>query len=201
MPQRPRPDVARMYDYYLGGTANYPVDRVAAERVLAIEPMIRSAAWANRGLPTMNNTHDVVRAVNPNVRVVYVDSNPEAVAHGRQLIEQSGAGVYYIQGDVRSSEDILSNPTVAEHIDFIRPVGLLMIGVLYFVADPYPPVNTFVERICSGSYLAVSHLTSDHQAETIVSAEQEVYTETNENLFFRNKAEIEAFFTASGQPL
>jgi hypothetical protein len=221
-----RPDVARMYDYYLGGTANYAIDRQAAERVLDIEPMIRSAAWANRGflqrasgwiarqgvdqfldlgagLPTMNNTHDVVHTVNPDARVVYVDSNPEAVAHGRRLIDDAGAGegVSYIRGDIRLPEEVLSSSIVAEQIDLARPVGLLLIGVLYFVADPYPPVNTFVERLCSGSYLAVSHLTSDHQAESIVSAEQSVYTETNENIYFRGRSEIEAFFTGSVPPL
>ena len=100
-----RPSPARLYDYYLGGTCNFAVDREAAEKLKAVVPDIEDGAWANRGfhgraavwmaergirqfidigsgLPTQNNTHDAVHKVAPDARVVYVSDDPMVIAHG-----------------------------------------------------------------------------------------------------------------------
>lgn len=127
------PSAAGMYDYYLGGTAHTPADRVAAEQVTQILPEIGDAAWANRGflqravrrmaadwgirqfvdigsgLPTQRNTHDVVAGVTSQARVVYVDSDPVAVARGRELLTGTDA-VTVIEGDVRQPAAILDHP-------------------------------------------------------------------------------------------
>ena len=100
------PNVARMYDYYLGGKDNFEPDRIAAEEVLALVPGLRRAAVENRrflrrvvrflaaevgvsqfldigvGLPTQGAVHEVVREINPHARVVYVDYDPVVVSHG-----------------------------------------------------------------------------------------------------------------------
>ncbi|MGH3171861.1 MAG: SAM-dependent methyltransferase, partial [Trebonia sp.] len=108
------PSPARLYDYYLGGQHNYEVDRVAAEKLRGKMPELTEAAWANRGfhqraarwmasrgvrqfidigsgLPTVGNTHEVVRQAVPGTRVVYVDSDPMVEMHSRHILKDQGA--------------------------------------------------------------------------------------------------------------
>lgn len=211
-----RPNVARMYDYWLGGTLNYPVDREAADRLSKLEPLTRQVAWANRGflqrcatwiakqginqfldfgagLPTMNNTHDVVHEIDPDARVVYVDSDQEVCLHGQVLVANVD-GVYYLRGDVRHVEKVLADPIVQRHIDFTRPLGLLAVGLLYFVADPYPPMRTLVDRLVPGSYAALSHVTGDHRDPNYVARGVKVYEQATEQMYPRTQAEVEQFF-------
>lgn len=207
-----------MYDYYLSGNGkyNFRADREAAERVMARDPDIRDAAWANRGflqrasswmaregidqfldlgagLPTQNNTHDVVHAVNPHARIVYADIEPDAVIHGQHLIEGI-AGVDYIQADVRDAASIYDNPVVAEKIDLSRPVGVLIVACLQFVADIPAAMRGIMEPLAAGSYLGISHLTSEHQDPDKLDEYREIYTRTNRQIFFRTRKEIEAAF-------
>ncbi|GAB3437532.1 class I SAM-dependent methyltransferase [Flindersiella endophytica] len=213
-----RPSPARMYDYYLSGNGeyNFRADREAAQRVMARDPDIRDAAWANRGflqrasswmagegidqfldigagLPTQNNTHDVVQAVNPHARIVYGDIESDAVLHGRQLIEGID-GVDYIQADVRDAASIFDNPVVTENIDLSRPVGVLIVACLQFVADPPAAIQAIMEPLAVGSYLAISHLTSEHQDPGKLEEYREIYSRTNTPIFFRSRKEIEAAF-------
>lgn len=213
-----RPNVARMYDYWLGGTLNYEVDRSAADRVTALDPvaMAPQSAWANRGflqraatwmarqgidqfldvgagLPTMNNTHDVVQQVDSDARVVYFDSEPEVVAHGLQLVANLD-NVYYVRGDIRHVEDILSDPVTVRQIDFDRPVGLLLVGLLYFVDDPYGSVEKLVEAVAPGSCLALSHATSDREDPEVVEQGVQVYRSASEQIYPRARAEVERLF-------
>lgn len=211
-----RPNVARMYDYYLGGTLNYPIDRAAADRIIELEPLAKETAWANRGflqravawiarqgvdqfldlgagLPTMNNTHDVVHEVNPKARVVCVDADPEVCAHAHQLIANVDY-VYYVNGDLRRIDEVLTDPVVTRHIDFDRPVGLVVAGLLYFVEEPYEPIRTLVDRVGPGSYLALSHLTAENRDPGYVEEGLKVYKKATEQLFPRSKADIERLF-------
>jgi S-adenosyl methyltransferase len=213
-----RPNVARMYDYWLGGTLNYQVDREAADRLTELDPvaMAPQTAWANRGflqraaswmakqgvdqfldfgagLPTMNNTHDVVHQVDPSARIVYVDSDSEVVAHGVQLIGNVD-DVYYIPGDVRRARQVLENPVVVQRIDFARPVGVLLVGLLYFVADPYGQVTELVEAVPAGSYLAISHATADNEDPKVVAQGVEIYKSASEQMYPRTRAEVGRFF-------
>src|SRR5690606_26930373 len=157
-----RPSPARVYDYMLGGTENYEADRRAAEQMLALEPDLRDAVSANRGfllraarwmaaegvdqfldigagLPTQNNTHQAAQQVAPDARVVYVDNDPEVVAHGRALVDASRHTVF-IEGRFEEPDGILQHPEVTGLLDFDRPVGLLLVALLHFVPeqeDPY----------------------------------------------------------------
>lgn len=207
-----------MYDYYLSGNGkyNFPVDREAAERVMARDPDIRDAAWANRGflqrasswmarqgvdqfldigagLPTQNNTHDVVHAVDPHARIVYADIEPDAVLHGRQLIDGVD-GVDYIEGDVRVPASILDNPTVTKTLDLSRPTGVLIVACLQFVTDTQAAIRGIMEPLAAGSYLAISHLTSEYQDPDKLNEYREIYSRTNTPIFFRTRREIEAAF-------
>jgi len=140
---RNRPAPARIYDYLLSGTHNFPSDREAAQRIMALVPEIRDCAWANRGfhqraarwiagrgvtqfidigsgLPTVGNTHDVVRSVDTSCRVVYVDNDPLVRTQSEQLLA-GVSGVKVIHGDLRDPEHLLADTELRELIDFGRP--------------------------------------------------------------------------------
>ena len=125
------PSPARMYDYYLGGTDNYEVDRKAAEAIREKMPELEDAAWANRGslqrsvrwlaehgvrqfldigagLPTMNNTHDAAQAVAPDAKVVYVDNDPIVQIHANALLE-GVTGTAFITADFRDIDGVLGH--------------------------------------------------------------------------------------------
>jgi S-adenosyl methyltransferase len=214
------PTAAGMYDYYLGGSAHSAADRAAAEQVAQILPEIGDAAWANRGflqrtvkrmaaewgvrqfldvgsgLPTQRNTHDVVAEVTPGGRVIYVDSDPVAVARGRDLLA-GVAGVSVIQGDVREPEVIWSHPETKRLIDPSAPVGVLLVAVLHFIPDdddPWGLVARYVDVIPSGSYLALSHGSADNASERIRDAIVKVYAATPTPPTERTRTEVERFF-------
>src|SRR5262245_2194357 len=152
-----RPSPARLYDYYLGGTHNLPVDREYGDRFKAAVPDLLDGVWANRafhqraatwlaqragiaqfidigsGLPTRDNTHEVVHAVVPGARVVYVDHDPMVAAYSADLLAGDGStGV--VTADLRDPDTVLDDPVMRALIDFGQPVGLLMTAVLHFVA-------------------------------------------------------------------
>jgi S-adenosyl methyltransferase len=180
-----RPNTARMYDYYLDGKDNYPADREAAEKVIAVAPHTPALARANRaflhravrfmagqagidqfldigcGLPTQGNVHQVAQSVRPDARVVYVDNDPVVLAHARALLATDGQTVA-AEGDLRRPEPVLTDPKVTALIDFDRPVGLLFISVLHCVADDgelKEAIGRFHDALAPGSHVAISHIT------------------------------------------
>jgi hypothetical protein len=180
------PSPARMYDYYLSGKDNFPPDREAAERALEVFPAGRDLAWANRrfmvsavtflagkgidqfidigtGIPASPNVHEVARSVNPAASVAYVDNDPVVLAHDRALL--AGAeGIAVVDGDARQAHEFTDDHDLRKVIDFTRPVGVLLVAVLHFVRDqenPWENVAFLRELMAPGSYLALSHGTSD----------------------------------------
>ncbi len=175
-----RANIARVYDYLLGGKDNYAADRELAEELLAQQPGIRQNARANRafmqrvvrtiaqagvdqfldigtGLPTGENVHQVAQAVNPDARIVYVDYDGVVAAHSRALLA-SDHGAEFVLGDLREPGHIVASAGSA--LDLSRPVALLIISMLHFVPDDAEAqaiVRTLAEPLASGSYLAISH--------------------------------------------
>jgi O-methyltransferase involved in polyketide biosynthesis len=215
------PTPARLYDYFLGGTNNFAVDRQLAQRIRDLVPEVSDSAWANRafhqraatwlaavrgldqyidvgaGLPTQGNTHELVRAEVPGARVVYVDNDPMVLAHGRALLDRV-SGVEMVMADLRDPDSVLSHPVLTDLIDLSRPVGFLLTGVLYFVsdeADPWGLVERYVTALAPDSYLVLSHLTSDSKPPRAVETGQDVYARATEGLYFRSRAQVERFFT------
>jgi hypothetical protein len=208
-----------MYDYFLGGTNNFEADRQLGDRLRALVPEIGDSAWANRsfhqraarwiaergirqfidigaGLPTQGNTHDLVRQVTPGARVVYVDNDPMVLAHGTALLGEP-ENTKIIMADLRDPEAVLNHPDLRELIDFDEPIGLLMTGVMYFVADasdPWGVVARYLAAIAPGSYLALSHLTADSKPVRAVEESVDVYARGTESINFRSKAEVGRFF-------
>src|SRR5579859_876666 len=180
------PTAARIYDYMLGGDNYFEADERACGRLLGAIPYARDIALVNRGfhqraalwiaergvdqfidvgsgLPTVGNTHDVVRRSVPAARVVYVDRDPMVELHSKALVDDpSTIGV--ICADLRQPDTILEHPTLRALIDFDRPVGLLMTAVFHFVAvddDPYGLLSRYLSVLAPDSYLSLSHLTGE----------------------------------------
>jgi S-adenosyl methyltransferase len=214
------PSPARLYDYYLGGTNNFQVDRDAAERMRLVMPELSDAAWANRGfhqraarwiaehgvrqfidigsgLPTRGNTHEAVQQVAPAARVVYVDYDPMVAAHAKGLLADDGSTAF-ILADMRDPESVLDHPELRAHIDLGQPAGLLMTSVVHFVADegdPWALVARYMAALAPGSFLALSHATMDKLPPRMVEAGLKLYSQAAERLYPRTRAEVDRFFT------
>jgi len=182
---------ARVYDYWLGGKDNFPADRALAEHIMQAIPTMRAMAAANRaflvrsvrylageagirqfldigtGIPTSPNVHEVAQAAAPDARVVYVDNDPIVLAHARALLKSQDVGeTAFILADLRQPQAIIDDPTLGATLDLTEPVALLMVAVLMYFRDsedpnPYGMVATLLDRLPSGSYLAVSHPIAD----------------------------------------
>jgi SAM-dependent methyltransferase len=180
-----QPSQARIYDYLLGGSHNFAVDRAAAQALISMVPEVPLIARANRaflrravqflvaagvrqfldigsGLPAADNVHEVARQVAPDARVVYVDIDPVAVAEGRQILAGDERAAV-VRADARQPKEILDHPAVGELLDLDRPVGLVLASLLHFIPDsddPQAVVATLRDAVGPGSYLAVSHVTA-----------------------------------------
>jgi hypothetical protein len=213
------PSPARLYDYFLGGTHNFPADRELAEQLRAGIPdmvdavlanrgfHVRAAAWmAGRGirqfldigsgLPTANNTHETVQSLDPAARVVYVDNDPIVGAHASALLAANRSTALVV-ADLRDPDAVLASPILRATIDLSAPVGLLMTAVLHFVpdgGDPWGLVARYVAAIAPGSYLALSHGTLDRMPPDQVQAGRDGYARSTANVYLRSKPDIERFF-------
>jgi hypothetical protein len=214
------PSPARIYDYVLGGTHNFPVDREAAERIRARSPDLADAAWVNRGfhqraarwmaaehgidqfidigsgLPTQSNTHGVVQKVIPGARVAYVDNDPMVLAYAAELLADDGTTTV-ISADLRDVDAILNHPALRALVDFEQPVGLLMTAVLHFVGDdaaPWDLVARYADAVAPDSYLALSHITYEGLPPRLVEEGVNVYAQA-QGIHPRSRAQIERFFT------
>ena len=90
------------------------------------------------GLPTGDNVHQVAGRVNPEVRTVYVDVDPIVLVHARALLADSPRTIV-VEGDIREPEKILGHADVRAHLDFSRPVAVVMCAILHFVDDHEDP--------------------------------------------------------------
>lgn len=215
-----KPNVARMYDYYLGGKDNYSADREAAQLVLGAAPDVPLAALENReflkramqflmrdqgirqfvdigpGLPTQSNVHQLARQYDPSTHVVYIDNDAVVLTHSRSLLD-GVPGVTVVPGDLREPGPILADPELRELIDFSLPVALCMTLILHFLPpddDPYGVVARFREALCPGSFLVLSHVTGDGREPGALTGIDDVYGNTNAPLIMRTREQVAEFF-------
>lgn len=214
------PNSARMYDYYLGGAANFAADRAAAEAAQQGFPEVVTWARANRsflgravahlcdqgidqfldlgsGVPTVGNVHEIAHRHNPAARVAYVDHEPVAVSHARNLLGDEPR-VSITQADIRQPEQVLASPGVAGHLDFTRPVAVLAVAILHFIPDDTELAEllaTYRAACAPGSYLALSHgvitTLTPHQVELFLDS----YRHTPTPAVFRTPEQITAALT------
>jgi SAM-dependent methyltransferase len=210
-----RPNAARVYDFYLGGSHNFAVDRQMAQQAIALWPEVPMIIRANRGflrravrflvragvrqfldlgsgMPTVGNVHEVAHADAPDARVVYVDIDPVAVAHAGMILgEDPNAGV--IQADLRRPDAVLTHPRLRRLLDLDQPVAVLMVAVLHFVPDADNPaaiIGQYRKELASGSYLAISHATGDGQQERQTAEHQSLYDRTATPMTMRSRDAI-----------
>jgi hypothetical protein len=219
-----RPNVARVYDYMVGGKDHFAIDRMAAERALAIMPDAREAGRACRaflrrsvrylaaeagirqfldigsGLPTDTNVHQVAHGVDPAARTVYVDNDPMVLVHGRALLADEETTTV-IEADIREPRKILDHDEVRGRLDFTRPIGLLLFSVLHHVHDSEDPAAitaTLREALPSGSYLGIIHFWDPAEEHPRISAKvreaERMFNETMGTGRWRRREEIAAYF-------
>ncbi|MEV4460683.1 SAM-dependent methyltransferase [Microbispora sp. NPDC049633] len=214
-----RPNVARMYDYYLGGKNHFPPDRAAAERVVELSHgHVREAVRENRaflgravrylaaecgirgfldlgaGLPTQGNVHEIALEEAPDSFVTYVDNDAVVAAHGRALLE-GDPRVRFLQGDLRRPEEIVTAASAAG-LGLDRPVAVLLVSCLHFVPDEEGPeavVAAYRDLLPPGSHVVISHVCSDLLPEEMARA-GDVYGNANAPFEARPGAQIARFF-------
>lgn len=176
------PSVSRIYDYYLGGSHNFEVDREAARKAMEFLPGLPRIMRANRaflrravryavaegvtqfldigsGIPTHGNVHEVAQEAHPGARVVYVDHDPVAVAHSQAVLGRN-PDADVVAADLLKPRDILASPELGRLIDLNRPVALLLVAILHFVEDandPYRAVAELRDALAPGSLLVLTH--------------------------------------------
>jgi hypothetical protein len=177
------PSAARLYDYLLGGAYNFAADRALARKYLAGHPDARVLVRLNRdflrrsvqfllhagirqfldvgsGLPTIGNVHEIAQRGAADARVVYVDQDATAVAHGRLILEDNRLATV-VRADLTRPDDVFGESGTQALLDFRRPVGLLMVGVLQFVRpeqDLAGVLAGYRAGLAPGSWLVVSQL-------------------------------------------
>jgi trans-aconitate methyltransferase len=217
------PSVARIYDAMLGGRDNYEVDRQVYRQTVEIEPNIATYAvelrrWLVRavrflaegagidqfldcgsGLPTAENTHQVVQRINPEARVLYVDHDPMVVAHARAILDENDH-TEVLEADLRYPAELLSHPLVTSHLDLTRPIALIQNATLHHVRDeddPWQIMAGYLDGLMPGSYVAISHFLDPEDGgrqSEVTKALRARYRAAVGSGTPRNRARITAFF-------
>ncbi len=209
-----KPNIARVWDYWLGGKDNFAADRELARKLLEIYPLSAQMARENRqflgravsyvagrgigqfidvgaGLPTAANTHGVACRAAPGARVAYVDNDPVVLAHAQALLA-TAPGVVALAGDLRDPDAILADPALTRLISLDAPVCVLLSGVLHFL-DPDTArrvAGAFTGKIPPGSYVIISAGTGEENA--LAQDFRAAYTAAR--LYFHTPDEIVSFF-------
>ncbi len=213
-----RPHMARVYDYMLGGTTNFPADRAVGDQIVAALPDVQVGVRAQRavlgrvvrylaaqagirqfldigsGLPTADNVHQIARRASPAARVAYVDNDPLVLSQAAALVDRDPATIV-AAGDLLRPVSIVTSPAVRAHLDFDQPVGLLLCGILHYIpdeADPAGLVAALGQALPAGSYLFIQHLlASEDPAHAGVQAAMQAGLGS---VRFRTRAEVARLF-------
>jgi O-methyltransferase involved in polyketide biosynthesis len=214
------PNVARIYDYFLGGKDNFAADRAAAAKIAEAAPHVVQRAKENRaflgravefaagegirqfvdigtGLPTQENVHEVARRRASDARVAYVDHDPIVVTHARAILATDPRTIA-VKADLREPEMVLREVVEGGFIDFKRPVAILMVAVLHFLADSVEvkrALTTYREAMAPGSYLIITHATAgDMSGGNLAKALQTYATTSAGGITLRSHEQITDFF-------
>jgi hypothetical protein len=214
------PHSARIWNYWLGGKDNYPIDREAGDRIREVLPEIVDNARHDRaylgrvvryltrdagirqfldigtGLPAADNTHQVAQRLAPESRIVYVDNDPLVLVHARALLTGTAAGATdYVDGDLREPDAILER--AAGTLDFTRPIALILLGILHYIGDDdeaHTIVGNLLDAVPSGSYLAIQHPTNTISGARMDEAVRRWNETGGTPIVLRTAAELARFF-------
>ena len=212
------PQTARIWNYWLGGKDNFPVDRRVGDQILEAFPAIVENARASRaflaravrylagdagirqfldigtGLPTADNTHQIAQRVAPSAKVVYADNDPVVLTHARALLTSTAEGTTaYLDADLRDPDTIVEG--AARTLDFTQPIAIMLMGILGHIADD-DEARSIVKRLLaavpSGSYLAMNDGTDT--SEEVVEAARIWNQSANPTYHLRSPDRIARFF-------
>lgn len=216
---------ARLYDYFLGGGYNFAVDRALGRQIEQAAPSVPEFAFLNRaylrravrylvsrgidqfldlgsGIPSIGNVHDIAHGINPNARVVYVDNEPVAVKASELLLADTPYASI-VKADLRDPDSVLAHPTTRAVLDLRRPVAVMLVSVMHFVADDDEArdiVRRYVDAVPSGSCVAISHGSGPgDDAEEVASMGNIVnlYAKTSNPAMWRRPPVIETLFAGT----
>jgi hypothetical protein len=214
---------SRVYDYLVGGEDNFEADREAslgmasvlpgglagiqsncrtnriflgqAVRYLATEHGIRQFLDIGPGIPTVHQTHEVAQEVAPESRIVYVDKDPIVLAHAHQLLKSRPEGrTAFIEEDLRNPAQVLEH--AADVLDFDQPVALVLVAIYHMIPDEFDPfsVNTaLLGGLAPGSWIVLSHMTSDFMGPAWDEAVDRLSEATRESFVNRSRAQFSRF--------
>lgn len=177
-----RASIARVYDAALNGKDNFEIDREVLRQVATVAPQVNDLAWSNRnfliracrflasqagitqyldcgsGLPTAENTHQVVQRLAPEAKVLYIDNDPVVLAHGRALLEEN-ENTRFVSADIFDPDDVLSLSEVNDFLDFSQPIAVIQNGTLHhYIGDDGPQImQKYVDAVVPGSYTVIAH--------------------------------------------
>jgi len=214
------PHISRVYDYWLGGTNNYPADRELAEKFIAADPGVIEGVRNNRaflsraveflarqagvrqfldigaGIPSVDNVHEVAQRHADGTTVLYVENDPIALSHGRALLaEHPAEAVEFLDADLRDPANLLAQ--ASEKLDFTEPVALLLLSVLHCIPDSDDPaaiVRCLLDAVPAGSYLAISHPASDIHKFEIEEGAAVLNRSLSAPVTFRSRDQVLSFF-------
>jgi len=213
------PNMARVYDFFLGGHHNFAADRALAAQALQGLPDVADAARLNRaflrravlfmidngirqfldigsGIPTVGNVHEIAQQADPDCRVVYVDKEPIAVEYSRILLRDNERATV-VRADLRDPADLLGRPEIGQQLDFSRPIGLLTVSVWHFVSDADDPEGLMARYravLAPGSLLALTHVTRDGASRQTTKVIDHVRVATPDEIFLRDHGQVTNMF-------
>ncbi|MEW2398900.1 SAM-dependent methyltransferase [Streptomyces sp. NPDC046862] len=211
---------ARIWNYWLGGKDNYPVDQEVGDQILSFVPALPRSAVADRkflaravrylageagirqfldigsGLPTVDNTHEVAQRADPACRIVYVDNDPIVLRHANALLTSTPEGATaYIEADAHDPDTILER--AARTLDLSRPVAITMLGVVNFIIDDDEAravVRRLLDAVPSGSHLVISHPTTEVDGEAMTEAVRYWNSQGSAPMTLRTREELLTLF-------
>jgi len=217
-----RASIARVYDAALNGKDNFEIDREVLRQVATVAPQVNDLAWSNRnfliracrflagqagitqyldcgsGLPTAENTHQVVQRLQPEAKVLYIDNDPVVLAHGRALLEEN-ENTLFVSADIFDPDNVLSLSEVNDFLDFSQPIAVIQNGTLHhYVGDDGPQImQKYADAVVPGSYTVIAHFfdpeTPEHSAVARMMEEKFVHSPMGSGVFRTQKQLLELF--------
>jgi SAM-dependent methyltransferase len=217
-----RASIARVYDAALNGKDNFEIDREVLRQVATVAPQVNDLAWSNRnfliracrflagqagitqyldcgsGLPTAENTHQVVQRLQPQAKVLYIDNDPVVLAHGRALLEEN-ENTLFVSADIFDPDAVLALPEVRDFLDFSQPIALIQNGTLHhYLGDDSPELmKKYIDALAPGSYVVIAHFldpqTPEHSAVARAMEDRFTHSPMGSGVF-RTHDQINAMF-------
>jgi len=217
-----RASIARVYDAFLLGKDNYEIDREVLHKVQKAAPEAQDLAFENRGfliracrflasqtgitqfldcgsgLPTAENTHQVVQRLVPEAKVLYIDNDPVVLAHGRALLEEN-ENTLFVSADIFDPDEVLSKPEVRDFLDFSQPIAVMQAGTLhhYIGTEGAQIMQKYVDAVVPRSYTVIAHFfdpeTPEHSQIARMMEEKFVHSPMGSGVFRTRKQLLELF--------